>query len=55
MNKSKALQFLAQVAQDFMNTLPPSARGPFQKSAQEAITAIEKTESAPESGNGQVP
>lgn len=42
MNKQQALQFLAQVAQDFMNTLPASAKEPFRQAAQQAINAIEK-------------
>jgi hypothetical protein len=42
MNKTQAIQFLAQVASDFLNTLPPSAKGPFQQVAQEAIKVLEK-------------
>lgn len=42
MNKQQALQFLAQIAQDFLNTLPVSAREPFRQAAQQAINEIEK-------------
>jgi hypothetical protein len=42
MNKQQAIQFLAQVAQDFLNTLPPSAKEGFRQHAQQAITALEK-------------
>ena len=55
MNKSQALQFLAQVAQDFLNTLPLSAREAFRDAAQKAITELQKPEEPPASGNGQQP
>lgn len=44
MNKQQALQFFIQVANDFLNTLPPSAKAPFQQVAQQAITALEKSD-----------
>lgn len=42
MTKQQAIQFLAQVAQDFMNTLPASAKEPFRQAAQQAINAAEQ-------------
>lgn len=42
MDKKTALQFLAQVAQDFLNTLPPSAKEGFRQLAQQAIQALEQ-------------
>lgn len=51
MNKTQALQFIAQVASDFLNTLPVSAREPFRQQAQQAIDALEKSEAPPVSEN----
>jgi len=42
MTKQQALQFIAAALQDFLATLPPSARAPFQAQAQAAINEIEK-------------
>lgn len=42
MSKEQALQFLAQVAQDFLNTLPASAREGFRIQAQAAIDELRK-------------
>ena len=39
--QNKALQYLAAVASDYANTLPPSVRGPFVREAQTAIKALE--------------
>jgi hypothetical protein len=39
--KTAALQFIAQALNDFANTLPMSARGPFIRDAQSAIKALE--------------
>ena len=55
MDKPTALQFLAQVAQDFLNTLPPSAKEGFRQHAQQAIAALEKPDAPPTSGNSQQP
>lgn len=44
MPKQQALQFLAQVAQDFLNTLPLSARESFQRTAQDALNTMAKDE-----------
>lgn len=48
MTKPEALQFLAQVATDFMATLPPSAKPGFQQIAQQAIKVLEAPEPAKE-------
>ncbi len=42
MTKQQAIQFLAQIAQDFMNTLPASAKEPFRQAAQQAINTVEQ-------------
>ncbi len=55
MTKPQALQFLAQVAQDFLNTLPPSAREGFRKEAQQAIEELQKPDAPPTSTNEQKP
>ena len=55
MTKPQALQFLAQVAQDFLNTLPPSAKEGFRQHAQQAIAALEKPDAPPVSTNEQKP
>lgn len=55
MTKLEALQFLAQVATDFLATLPPSAKVGFQQLAQQAIKAIEAKEAPPMSENAGVP
>jgi hypothetical protein len=47
MDKNAALQFLAQVAQDFLNTLPPSAKEGFRQHAQQAITALQQPDPPP--------
>jgi hypothetical protein len=47
MTKPEALQFLAQVAQDFLNTLPPSAKEGFRQHAQQAITALQQPDPPP--------
>ena len=55
MNKPQALQFLAQVASDFLNTLPPSAKEAFRQVAQQAIATLEKQDAPPESMNKAQP
>lgn len=55
MTKQQALQFLAQVAQDFLSTLPPSAKEGFRNVAQQAIAALEKPDAPPTSGSKQEP
>lgn len=42
MDKKQAIQFLAQVASDFLATLPASAKEPFRQAAQLAINELEK-------------
>ena len=42
MDKPQALQFLAQLAQDFINSLPPSARVAVQKEAQIALNTLQE-------------
>ena len=39
--QKQALQYLAQVASDYANTLPPSVKGPMIRERQEAIKALE--------------
>ena len=39
--QKQALQYLAAVASDYANTLPPSVRGPFVRECQAAIKALE--------------
>lgn len=39
--QKQALQYLAAVASDYANTLPPSVRGPFARECQEAIKVLE--------------
>ena len=53
MTKPQALQFLAQVAQDFLGTLPPSAKEGFRQMAQQAITELQKQDAPPVSTNEQ--
>jgi len=45
--QKQALQYLAQVARDYANTLPPSVQGPMIRECQAAIKALE-TEPEPE-------
>ncbi len=47
MTKQQALKFLTQVAQDFIATLPMSARESFRREAQDAINALLKTDDPP--------
>lgn len=47
MTKQQALQFLAQVAQDLLNTLPPSAKEGFRHIAQQAVDALREPEQPP--------
>ncbi len=39
--QKQALQYLAQVASDYANTLPASVRGPMVRECQAAIKALE--------------
>jgi hypothetical protein len=39
--QKQALQYLAQVASDYANTLAPSVRGPFANECKAAIRALE--------------
>jgi len=55
MTKPEALQFLAQVATDFLLTLPPSAKVGFQQLAQQAIKELEAKEVPPVSENAGKP
>jgi hypothetical protein len=48
MTKPEALQFLAQVATDFLASLPPSAKPGFQQIAQQAIKTLEASETPKE-------
>ena len=52
--QKKALNYLAQVASDFCNTLPPSVRGPTVSECQRAIQIIESEvqETAEPKANG---
>ncbi len=43
MNKEQALQYLAQLAQDFINTLPLSARNATTQMANIAINELKKS------------
>lgn len=38
----KSLQYLAQIASDYANTLAPSARGPFLQAAQKAVDTLQR-------------
>ncbi len=49
MSKQEALQFLAQVAQDFLATIPISVREPFRQAAQQAIDELRKPDQTNES------
>jgi hypothetical protein len=40
-DQKQALQYLAQVASDYANTLPVSVRGPMVRECQAAIKALE--------------
>ncbi len=42
MTKPEAIQFLAQVAQDFLAQLPLSTREPFRQAAQQAINELNR-------------
>ncbi len=55
MTKLQALQFITQVANDFLATLPPSAKEGFRQHAQQAIAALEKPDDPPVSTNEQKP
>ena len=55
MTKLQALQFITQVANDFLVTLPPSAKEGFRQHAQQAIAVLEKPDAPPTSGNSQQP
>jgi hypothetical protein len=55
MTKLQALQFITQVANDFLATLPPSAKEGFRQHAQQAIAALEKPDAPPVSTNEQKP
>ncbi len=55
MNKVQAIQFLAQVAQDFLAKLDQSVRPGFQRDAQEAINVLMKPDEPPTSANEQKP
>jgi hypothetical protein len=39
-NHAEALQYLANVANDFLRTLPPSAQGPTSMALNEAVQAL---------------
>ena len=47
MTKPEALQFLAQVAQDFIATLPQSAKEVFRQQAQQALNELMKQDPPP--------
>jgi len=48
MTPQQALQYLAQIAQDYSTKLDPSARRPFMVAAQQAVeTIVQALESAP--------
>ena len=55
MTKPQALQFLAQVAQDFLAKLDKSVQPGFQRDAQEAINVLMKPDEPPVSTNEQKP
>ena len=55
MTKLQALQFITQVANDFLATLPPSAKEGFRQHAEQAIAALGKPDAPPTSGNKQEP
>lgn len=42
--QKNAVKYLAQVASDFCNSLPPSARGPAASECQKAIQILEAVE-----------
>jgi hypothetical protein len=42
MDKSQAIQYLAQIAQDFIKSLPPSSQGPVTQAARAAIDVLTK-------------
>lgn len=41
MSEATPIQYLAQVCQDFVRTLPPSAAGPTAQSCRSAVAAVE--------------
>lgn len=41
--QKEALNYLAQLANDFINTLPASAKGPTMQMAQQAINVLESS------------
>lgn len=47
MTREEALQILAQIANDFLQTLPPSAKTALGKAAQEAINKLQEKEATP--------
>lgn len=47
MDKTQAIQFFAQISQDFLGTLPPSVRKGFHRDVQEALKVLNQPEQPP--------